>query len=75
MSHRYDILLTDEVEGADLDLDTPVTPTDEESAVLRGLKPEDTRGHTTHRLGNDWQGYRAGTLVLYDGQEVLLFLK
>lgn len=73
--YQHETLLLDEIEGAELDLGTTVTPTTEEQALLRTIRPQDTRRSTLHRLNNAWEGYPAGTLVLYNGQEVLLFLK
>lgn len=75
MPKGYDIWLTSEIEGAQLDLETKTMPTKEEEALLRALSLEEKRGHTFHRLVNGWSGYKAGSLVLYDGQEVLLFLR
>ena len=70
-----DIWLIDELEGAHIDLEECVTPTAAQLAALRRLRPADLRDCTIHRLENDWQGHRAGTLVLYDGQEVLYFCR
>jgi AraC-like DNA-binding protein len=69
----YRIWISGELEGAQLDLETTTDVTGEEEVLLQALV-YDQRGHTFHRLENDWQGHKAGTLVLYDGQEVMVFL-